>query len=75
MNGKNALESFSLLVVSALMAGQASHWFVSGQATGHSTARNLAVVGQLLVGVGLMIYGWSKLRRGRRSRGSIQRGI
>ena len=40
----------------ALIAGQALHWFVSGESTDHSDFRNAAVIVQLVVGLILMIH-------------------
>lgn len=43
------------ILISALIAGQALHWFISGQSAEHSAFRNAAVILQLVVGLILLI--------------------
>jgi len=41
--------------IGALIAGQAMHWFFSGESADHSAFRNTAVILQLVAGLILMI--------------------
>lgn len=44
------------LIVGALIAGHAGYWFLSGEQAFHSTVRNILVILQALVGLGLMYW-------------------
>jgi len=41
--------------ICALIAGQALHWFISGESADHSASRNAAVISQLIVALILVI--------------------
>jgi hypothetical protein len=44
------------MILGALLAGQALHWFIGGTFTAHSNVRNLLVIGQCAIGIGLLIW-------------------
>lgn len=46
------------LLIGAIVAGHAGHWFIGGQYHDYSTVRNTFVFLQLLVGIAMFIYGW-----------------
>lgn len=47
-----------LLIVGALVAGQALHWFVGGASATHSNLRNGLVVVQFAIGASLLVLTW-----------------
>ena len=49
--------------ISALLAGQALHWFIAGEFVDHSALRIGFVVLQLISGVTLMIHTSLKVRK------------
>lgn len=51
------------LMIAALIAGQAVHWFISGSSAAHSTLRNSMVWLQLAAGIALMIWTWRESSR------------
>lgn len=53
-------EKLSWMIVGALLAGMAGEWFLSGTHEMHSTTRNLFVVIQGLIGIGLFLYPYWK---------------
>ena len=55
-----------LQVVMGLMAGHGIYWFVSGAAQTAAPGRIQAVVGQILIGVGLFVY--AEIMRRRRTK-------
>jgi hypothetical protein len=48
-------ESFYIIFFSALVAGQAAHYFISGEASVNSVTRNTLVALQLLLALGALI--------------------
>jgi len=60
-------ESFYIIFFSALVAGQAAHYFISGEASVNSVTRNTLVALQLLLALGALIWGWKKHRDNRKS--------
>lgn len=50
------------LLIGAIVAGHAGHWFIGGKYHDYSTVRNIFVSLQFLVGMAMFIYGW-KLER------------
>ena len=52
-----------LMIVGALVAGQALHWFIGGAAANHSGSRNTLVVAQFMVGAVLLFRAWRAQRR------------
>jgi membrane protein implicated in regulation of membrane protease activity len=56
MNRKTSWDilGFSLLI--SYVLGHGLHWFIGGAAQVHSPARNLAVVGQILVAAILLLW-------------------
>jgi hypothetical protein len=55
-------ESLYIIFFSALVAGQATHYFISGEATLNSGIRNALVALQFVLALGALIWGWKKHR-------------
>ena len=53
----------TILILAALIAGQALHWFISGSSAGHSGFRNTMVGLQALIGVAMLVWGFGADRR------------
>jgi hypothetical protein len=62
-------ESFYIIFFSALVAGQAVHYFISGDASVNSITRNTLVALQLVLALGALIWGWKKHRDNKNSSG------
>lgn len=62
-------ESFYVIFFSALVAAQAVHYFISGEASVNSITRNALVALQLVLALGALIWGWKKHRDNKTSRG------
>jgi len=60
-------ESFYIIFFAALVAGQAVHYFVSGEASANSVTRNILVAVQLGLALGALIWGWKKHRDNKNS--------
>jgi hypothetical protein len=51
------------MLMGALIAAHAVHWFVGGESVGASELRTVAVVGQLVAGVALTLWAWTRRRK------------
>ena len=46
------------LLIGAIVAGHAGHWFIGGNYHDYSTVRNLLVALQFILGMAMFLYGW-----------------
>lgn len=57
-------KNWSLLgLLMSLLFGQGLYWFIGGAAQSHSTARNVAVLAQIVVAVAILVWAESRRRR------------
>lgn len=62
----NTNESFYIIFFAALVAGQAVHYFISGESSANSITRNALVALQLVLALGALIWGWKRQRNSRK---------
>lgn len=53
-------EKLTWVPIGALLAGMAGEWFISGTYESHSQVRNIFVVIQLIIGLGIISYPFVK---------------
>jgi protein-S-isoprenylcysteine O-methyltransferase Ste14 len=65
MNRKSA--NFIIMFFSAVVAGQAAHYFISGDSSTGSTVRTILVAAQLVIAVALLIWAWKRYQASSKS--------
>lgn len=53
-------EKLVWVTIGALLAGMAGEWFLSGTYDSHSQVRNIFVLIQLIIGIGIILYPFIK---------------
>lgn len=58
------------IMAGAVLAGTAGEWFLGGKQDDHGLTRNVLVVMQLLIGLGMLVYPFARSSKHKAKKGS-----